>query len=240
MASSRLSRKLKQKRFSPRHVAEVGVYLPETSKIYEFILAGTRTTLVEPSPDAIAKIRTHFAGRSNVTLHPVAVYDKGGVLELIRRGASTFAAAIAGSPAVVNDRYALQDADRFTVEAVTFDQIDDGTIDLLCIDVEGGEWFVIRHMTSRPAIISLETHGVVYLNPFMCEINDWMRTNRYQLWYKDASDSVYVKAGAFAITPMDNVKLLIASAHYSFKRARKIAKRGLRRASRALGMSGQL
>jgi FkbM family methyltransferase len=218
---------MKQKRYTPRHAAEVGVYLPETSNIYEFILAGVRSTLVEPSPDVVAKIRAHFAGRDNVTLHSVAVYDTRGTLELVRRGASTFAAVIGNSPAVVNDCYALQEADRFTVDAVTFDQIDDGTIDLLSIDIEGGEWFVIKHMRSRPAVISLETHGAIYQNPYMAEVAEWMRRNHYQLWYKDKSDSVYIRAGAFRITAWDKAQLMAADLRYALKRARKLAKRWL-------------
>ena len=33
-----------------KHVCEVGVYLPQTSNILNFILDGVKTTLVEPDP----------------------------------------------------------------------------------------------------------------------------------------------------------------------------------------------
>lgn len=229
MLGNSLFRKLKQKGYSPEHVAEVGVYLPETSNVYDFILAGVRCTLVEADPDSSAAIGAHFAGRHNVSLHRMAVYDKGGSLELIRCGASTYAAAIENSPAVVNDRYRLQDADRFVVDAVTFDVIDDGSIDLLSVDIEGGEWFVIKHMVSRPAVISLETHGPRYKNPYMAEIEAWMRSNGYALWYKEKSDSVYLRIGALEVTFFDRIRLFAANARFFLKRGTKHAKGLLRR-----------
>lgn len=239
MAGNRLFRKLTQKGFFPVHVAEVGVYLPETSNVYDFTLAGVRSTLVEPDPGSVAMIRAHFAGRNNVSVHPVAVYDTGGTLELVKRGASTYAAVIENSPAVVNDEYRLQEADRFVVSAVTFDTIDDGTIDVLSVDIEGGEWFAIKHMVSRPAVISLETHGALYKNPYMAEINAWMRENGYSLWYRDKSDSVYVKTNVFPITLIDKARLAAASAGSCFTSIRKHAKRVLLGRSSSLRFRAQ-
>jgi FkbM family methyltransferase len=226
---SLLYRRTKQKGFQPRHVVEVGVYLPETSNVYHFILAGIRCTLVEPDPDTVSKIREHCAGRKNVSLHAVAVFDKHGTLELVKRGASTYVAEIEGSPAVINDQYRLQDTDRFSVDAVTFDEIDDGSIDLLSVDIEGGEWFVIKHMVSRPAVISLETHAGLYRNPHMVEIAAWMRDNQYLRWYLSDSDSVYVRSGVFRVTPFEKLRLVVADAGLWLEKTRKRVKRMLRR-----------
>ena len=43
-------------------------------------------------------------------------------------------------------------------------------IDLLSVDTEGCEWFVLQTLRSRPAVISIETHGGLYLNPHRDEI----------------------------------------------------------------------
>ena len=43
-----ICRKLNNKGFAPQHAAEVGVYHPETSNIYDYLVDGTRCTLVEP------------------------------------------------------------------------------------------------------------------------------------------------------------------------------------------------
>ena len=231
MTGSDLFQRIRQKGLSPRHVAEIGVYLPETSNVYRYVLAGVRCTLVEADPDAAEKIRKKFADRQNVSLYPVAVSDKHGKLELVRRGASTYAVDIERSPAVVNDRYRLRDADRFSVDAVTFDEIDDGTIDVLSVDIEGGEWFVLKHMVSRPAVISLETHAGLYRNPHMAEISAWMRDNQYVRWYLSDSDSIYVRSGVFPVSLFEKLRLVAADTRLSLERTKVGTKRTLRRQS---------
>ena len=51
-----LFEKVKRKKFKPTHVAEVGVWHPKTSNIYQFIIENIRTTLVEPDPESIKKM----------------------------------------------------------------------------------------------------------------------------------------------------------------------------------------
>ena len=218
---NQLFRKVAAKGFEPRHVAEVGVYRPEISNIYDYTVRGVRTTLVEPDPASIQRIETAFGERPNVTLHPVAVFDVNGEIKLAQREASTFVSQLEASPAIVNDGYVLQEADEFTVEAVTFDRIDDGTIDLLSVDTEGSEWFVLKHMTSRPKVISIETHGAGYLNPNITEIEGWMRRNGYQPFFKDKSDTVYVQPNTISLTLADRFALWLKDQALRLRRAKK-------------------
>jgi FkbM family methyltransferase len=109
-----------------------------------------------------------FREYNNVELLPYAVYDRHGVLELVQRSASTFVSTLPYSPAQINDNYHIQKEDEFTVECRKFDELDDGSIDLLSVDTEGSEWYVVKNLVSRPLIISVETHGKSYLNPFFC------------------------------------------------------------------------
>jgi len=220
-SENQLFRKVDRKGFQPRHVAEVGVYRPEISNIYDYTVRGIRTTLVEPDPASIERIKAAFGKLSNVTLHPVAAYDFNGELKLAQRAASTFVSQLDASPAIVNDGYVLQEADEFSVEAVTFDRIDDGTIDLLSIDTEGSEWFVLKHMKSRPKVISIETHGAGYLNPHLAEIHGWMQQNRYEPFFKDGSDTVYVQPDTILLTRADRVALWWKDQALGFRRARK-------------------
>ena len=112
-----LFNKLKQKGFSPTHAAEVGVYYPETSNIYNFIVNDIRSTLIEPDPDSIKRIKEHFSDRKNIELHTVALCDFTGSLDLVQRGASTFSSTLSSSPSIINDGYTVQEGDKFTVEA---------------------------------------------------------------------------------------------------------------------------
>ncbi len=173
-------------------VAEVGVYKPETSNILDYIKLGTTAILVEPDPASIQEIETVFAGYQNITLHKVAVFDYCGEVELSQCKASTFISSLPDSPAITNDKYKITEGEKFIAPCVTFDQIDPGDIDLLSIDIEGAEWYVLKNLTSLPNVISIETHGKFYKNPFLKEITNFLNEKQYVLWYKDKSDSVFI------------------------------------------------
>ena len=205
--NSELYNQCKYKGLTFSHVCEVGVYLPETSNILDFIQEGVKTTLVEPDPKNVKAIRDFFKSYVNVSLFPYAIYDYNGVIELFQRESSTFVSTLTSSPALVNDSYRKNENDNFEVECKTFDFIDDGTIDLLSVDTEGCEWYVVKNIKSRPNVISIETHGKSYINPFMKEISEWFQNNHYVIWYKDKSDSVYMKENLFVITPGERRKL---------------------------------
>ena len=82
------------------------------------------------------------------------------------------------------------------------------TIDLISIDAEGSEWFVIKNMKSRPTVISIETHGGMYVNPYLGDLLNWMLENDYILWYKDGSDSVFVLRNTIPILFFDKINLI--------------------------------
>lgn len=220
-SNSLLCRRLKAKGFRPTHVAEIGVWHPHTSNIHQFIQGGIRTTLVEPDPNSIALIKSQFAKYDNVTLYECALCDFNGQVELCQRESSTFVSSLTSSPALVNDDYDIKQTDKFTAEARLFSEIDDGTIDLLSVDTEGSEWFVIKHMTSRPVVISIETHGGMYVNPYIDKLQQWMNDNNYELWYKDKSDSVFVLRGKIAISVTDKIRLIKSDLNIAFRAGKK-------------------
>jgi FkbM family methyltransferase len=191
--NDRLYRRTKALGIAPTHVAEVGVYVPESSNVLGFIEDGCAAELVEPDPACLARLRERFAGYANVTIHPVAIHEREGRLALYQREASTFAKGLPSSPSIANDGYTPSDDDLFEVVATTFDRIDDGMIELLSIDTEGCEWYVLKTMRSRPAIISVEMGFRAYRNPFAAEIRAWLASNDYVLWYRDKSDSVFIR-----------------------------------------------
>lgn len=194
--SDRLHRMCKRKQVQLRKVAEVGVYFPETSNILAFIRDGIPAMLVEADPKCVEKIEHYFAAYPQVQIFPYAVWDDSGFVTLYRTNASTFVGELTAAPALVNDAYARVEEDSFQAEARRFSEIDDGSIDLLSIDIEGAEWYVLKHLRSRPVVIALETHAGEYNNPFMPQIREWMRANGYERWFVDNTDTVYARRGA--------------------------------------------
>ena len=221
--------KLKQKNLSFKHVAEVGVYLPETSNIGAFAKEGIKSSFVEPDPSSLEAIKKYFKNMENVKIYPVAIFDKSGSVELVQRKASTYLKVLDASPAIINDECIADENDTFIVDAVTFDEIDDGSIDLLSIDIEGGEWFVIKHMVSRPLVLSIETHGAMYTNPYINEIKKWISDNGYIVWYMDGSDTVYIKTGLFNVSFLNKLKLFITKIGLNYKKYRKTIKRKIKK-----------
>ncbi len=157
----------------------------------------------------------------NVVVYPYAIYDYNGKLELVQRNASTFVKDLPASPALVNDKYTIRKNDTFEVECKVFNDIDPGNIELLSVDTEGCEWYVIKNLVSLPEVISLETHGKFYTNPFITEIKKWMIENGYEIWYKTRSDTVYNKRGIFKITLSEKIGLLVMSLFVGFRRVKR-------------------
>jgi FkbM family methyltransferase len=203
------------------HACEVGVYLPETSNVIDFIEDGIRTTLVEPDPDVKNKIIKRFAGYPNVKLFPFAIYDNHGKITLSRAGASTFITNLENTPAIANDNYKKNNKDTFEAECRMFSEIDNGTIDLLSIDIEGAEWYVIKDMKSHPKVISVETHGRYYENPFLQDILERMNENGYTCWYKGKTDSVFVLDSLYKKNFMEKLHLFYKNLYIKYRKTRE-------------------
>lgn len=220
----KIYRKIKSKGIAIDHACEVGVYLPETSNIIDFIKDGVRASLVEADPNTVKILEEYFKNYP-VTIYPVAVWSEAGTVRLSRAAASTFVSAIQSSPAIVNDNYTTRIENSFEVKAVVFSEIDRGDIDLLSVDIEGGEWNVIKNLKSRPKFISVETHGKYYTNPFIKEINGWMDENQYVPWYKDSSDTVFVKKDLLEPALIDKLDTTLSMAGVAFKKFKRRFKR---------------
>jgi FkbM family methyltransferase len=216
-----LYKKLKVKGIQFKQVCEVGVYLPETSNVIDFIFDGVQTILVEPDTKSIAAIKTFFAQYQNITLYPYAIYDYNGTVKLAKAEASTFISELKASPALINDAYKITEATSYEVPCRIFSEIDTGNIDLLSIDIEGAEWYVLKNMKSQPKILSVETHGNFYQNPFLTEIENWISQHDYQIWYKDQSDTVYLKNGLFELTSAEKIHLSFTNAYLAWRKFKK-------------------
>lgn len=197
--------RLKKKNLSIGFVCEVGVFSPSESNILGFINDGVTTLLVEADPQYAANIREYFHKQNNVQIVEAAVYDFNGEIELCKRASSTFISQLSSSPALVNDAYKIIDEDKFIAKSIQFSEVDPGNIDLLSIDIEGAEWYVLKYLISKPKIISIETHGKYYTNPFIQEIEKWMQDNGYNIWYKDKSDTVFIKTEIFQAGLLENI-----------------------------------
>ena len=166
------------KTLSIGHACEVGVYVPKDSKILGLALKGLRCTFVEPEAGAFSQLVEAAGHLKNVCLVNAAIAQVEGSVTLVKAGASSFLQGIE-SPAIVNDGLTEESARTEQVRAVTFDTIDDGSIDYLRVDTEGSEWYVIENLVSRPDVIVLELFGKRYLNPHSKQLRRWLKEHDY-------------------------------------------------------------
>jgi len=150
-----------------------------------------RLDIVEPIPRNLAEIRKVYKDDPNVFVHPYAVWKEPGTIKMYNLERLSYIEGVA-SPAIgtydgmsapgVPTRtlgYKPREEDLIEVETVTLDQLDDGSIDMLDLDMEGSEWYALEKLVSRPKILVVETGVVRTGHPFITEIDGWAEENGY-------------------------------------------------------------
>ena len=182
--------------FNPKVICEIGVFTADSIQCHDFLNDNVEFILVEANPKCYGSLKQAY-NKSNFQIFNKAICDINGKIKLYNRGSepdpSAHIESISNCPASINDGYIKSEDDSILCDACTFDKIDPGNIDILCVDIEGAEWFVLKHMISRPKIIKLEIHGGNYLNPFLNEIEKWMLDNNYYIIDQGVNDFVFKK-----------------------------------------------
>ena len=188
-------------RLHPRHVVEVGVNEPERCSVADFIRRGVKTTLVEPLPWCVKNLIQAFPF---ATVIEAVCAEQAGSVTLYDRGEGAWIETVpAGSAPDEHPNHSGIKRESFekqykrVVKAVRFaDEIDAEDIDILCVDTEGAEWFVISQMIkARPRLVRVETHfsHSGYQNPYLREITDRMSLLGYTKLIEDVSDTLWIR-----------------------------------------------
>lgn len=183
---------------SPRRVAEIGVggqkkYIHVDSLIQK----GVPALLVEPHPKSCNLLREIYKNSNHVETHEVALSDHCGIATLYDANMSSY---LEGTVSPFSIQIGTQPKEHHRVACTTFDTIDPGDIDIMFIDVEGAEYFVLKHMVSRPKIIQIEVGKTQetslitkFTNSRIIEIRRWFDENGYQFAFAaDENDLVYI------------------------------------------------
>jgi FkbM family methyltransferase len=169
-----------------KHIVEVGC--DGKASLQNFITPESRVQIFECNPSHLFEINRHYGNSPNVQVHPYAMWKENGVVTFYLEGATSHVKGV-NAPCIANDH--LISNNGIEVEARTFDEFDDGTIDIMDIDIEGAEWYVIERMKSRPKIISIEMAWKKYVNPHYDEIEKWMRDNYYFKFQEEGAAYFY-------------------------------------------------
>jgi FkbM family methyltransferase len=159
-----------------KHIVEIGC--TGRMSLHDFLPEAERAEVFEPIPVHVERIKEFYKDEPKVQVHQVALWQQDGPLKMSYLGETSFVHSLL-SPVVANFKYTSLPEHDIVVEGRRFDHFDDGSIDLIEIDAEGAEWFIIQNMQSRPKIIIIEMEWHNYRNPFFKEISNWMSENRY-------------------------------------------------------------
>jgi len=172
--------------YNVKKAMEIGVGPVAKCRLLELIDSGCECHLVEGLP--------RFQPKPNVALHPVIISNEVGTEQIFDRGEGSWITKLPESPDTMNNGVVVNPAYCTEVQSITLDMIDPGDIDMMLIDTEGAEWYALEKMTSRPSVIVIETHLIFhkYKNPYMAEIEAWMRDNGYTKLATEDADTMWV------------------------------------------------
>lgn len=183
----------------PRNVCEVGVNEPDKcSFAWCANWQNVNTILVEPLPWCADHLRKAFP---KATVIEAACGPENGTTRLFDRGEGSWIEQVpeGGAPDEHKNHSDIKRED-FRPEhvretrVVRFADIDSGNLDILCVDIEGAEWFVIEQMKSRPRLVRVETHfsHSGYQNPNFDRIMNRMAVLGYKILMQDVSDTLWI------------------------------------------------
>ena len=185
--------------WTPKVVFEIGVGPANSCRSKQF-WGRSECHLFEPVPSFHEVLEEEASSFENVHVHNVAIYKEERIVTFVENGGLSFIEGI-DSPLVQSYTAKRRQEHnpslfpRIKVQAKTIKSYDKGNIDVLLMDMEGSEWYVLESLVSRPNFIAIETIVGRYKNSHMAEIENWMASNDYIVLVRsrDEQDSFYVK-----------------------------------------------
>lgn len=181
-------------------IFEIGVGEVYTCRTKKFWGSDIECHLFEPNPILYKELVDASKEYKNVHVYNIAITDKSGEEEIFLMNNCSYINNIE-SPVLLNhgpNSDVIKNAQKIKIKTETIDRFDKGNIDILLIDTEGCEWFVLEKLISRPRQITIETNtvgqeGKLIYNKNLDKILFWMWQNDYQLALKDQNDSHFMK-----------------------------------------------
>jgi FkbM family methyltransferase len=141
----------------PKTVVEVGAgdFSPRTQMYWG--INDIKVLLFEPNPIFYNKLLQMTSRIDNVKVFNVAITDKIGFFDYYLCGYFSFLDEI-DSPIMARSNFSADcvfKERKIKVLSHPFDLYDDGSIDMLFLDSEGCDFFVLKNMSSLPMVVNL-------------------------------------------------------------------------------------
>lgn len=183
-----------------KKIFEIGVGEAYTCRTKRFWGSEIECHLFEPNPTFYKELIDLSKNYKNVYVYNIGITDKVEEKNLYLINNCSYIDGII-SPMILNHGIncdIIKNSEKIKIKCEPINNFDKGDIDILLIDTEGCEWFVLEKLISRPKQIVLETSILgkdekkIY-NKNIDKILFWMWENNYQLALKDDNDSHFLK-----------------------------------------------
>jgi FkbM family methyltransferase len=149
--------------------------------------------LFEANPKNCEDLAKNLEKRDNFFIYNCAIGDYEGDVDFVLDGDSSYVKNINSPTEQCADKNHIDSLITIKIPIFKISTFDKGNIDVLFIDIEGSEYFVLKHLISRPQSITIEldNEGNGYVNPYLKEILQWMKDNDYYLKERIHGDGVF-------------------------------------------------
>lgn len=128
---------------------------------------------IEPNPKLARAARKHWPWAE---IHQVGIGPVEESRNLRILHGQSYIKGIKWAPVFSTNPKKARRGKKVAVKMVRFSSIDDGRIDVLNLDMEGSEWYVLMDLASRPMLIQIELYK---RNGYYREICSWLKRNDY-------------------------------------------------------------
>ena len=182
-------------RFIPETIVQIGAANAGDFEFMPFIERGSKAILLEPHPEFYKILKEKWGGINNISIFECGIYNKVGKFKFYEKWAATCLEECSKNANYLPDDQVFDENEVFFANCCLFSGFDNGEIDLLLVDTNGAEWYVLEELKSRPKIICLETHYIYrnYKTLFIEKIYAWMTLNNYIIYAKNESDTVFMR-----------------------------------------------
>jgi FkbM family methyltransferase len=163
------------------NVFEIGVGNPNICRTGHDL--SNECWLFEANPHIYQQLVQAYGNRKNFHIHNIAIADYDGEIEFSCNGDSSYISDVR-SPASFGSKEYLDTFEKIKVQCKRICNFEkEIKIDILLLDMEGAEYFVLKHLISRPKsiIIEMQSSNRAYINPYYNEILKWLNENKYEL-----------------------------------------------------------
>jgi FkbM family methyltransferase len=157
-------------------IFEIGVGDYWQSRTLKYINTEHECWLFEPNPAFYKAVSEKLKEYKNFNVFNCAIGDSDKEVEFCLAGEASF---INGIKAPFSNRGNFE---KIKISVKSINDFDLGDIDVLLLDLEGGEFDVLKTMRSRPEhiVVEMQSFGVKYRNPNFDAIIEWMSINNYK------------------------------------------------------------